>query len=246
MAVIWRKDAGGVHYEVRTAGKTTRLYTNGVLHTQHNPSRLLTGSVWDLLLLPALLLPRDKVRRVLVLGVGGGAVIHQLLRLFPAVQVTAVELNPVHVSVARRFFGLGDPRLHIVCENAVTWLALYDGEPFDLVIDDLFGDRDGQPCRAVDANTDWFDLLAMPLSPGGVLAMNFATQREVRASAWGHGERAVRRRFPGALSLATPGCENRVAVFLPRVVSASELRNAVAAEPLLSGPLLRYGARLLR
>lgn len=246
MAVLWRKDAGGVHYEVRTAGKTTRLYTNGVLHTQYNPARLLTGSVWDLLLLPAFLLPREGVRRVLVLGVGGGAVIHQLLRLFPAVEVTAIELNPVHVSVARRFFGLRDPRLQIVRDNAVTWLALHDGEPFDLVIDDLFGDRDGQPCRAVDADADWFDLLAQALSPRGVLAMNFATQREMRASAWGQGERTVRRRFPGALALATPGCENRVAVFLPRVVAASELRTSVAAEPLLSGPLLRYGARLLR
>lgn len=246
MAVIWRKDAGGVHYEVRTAGKTRRLYTNGVLHTQYNPSRLLTGSVWDLLLLSAFLSPRETLRRALVLGVGGGAVIHQLLCMFPAVEVTAVELNPVHVSIARRFFDLRDPRLHIVCDNAVTWLAFYDGEPFDLVIDDLFGDLDGQPCRAVDADADWFDLLAQVLSPCGVLAMNFATQREMRASAWAQGDPSVRWRFPGALSLATPGCENRVAAFLPDMIAVSELRRTVAAEPMLSGPLLRYGARQLR
>lgn len=246
MAVIWRKDANGVHYEVRTAGNTKRLYTNGVLHTQYNPSRLLTGSVWDLLMLPSLLLPRERLRRVLVLGVGGGAVVHQLLRLFPLVEVTAVELNAVHVAVARRFFGLRDKRVTLVCENAVTWLALYDGEPFDLVIDDLFSDHDGQPRRAVAADADWFDLLATPLSAQGMLTMNFATQREVRASAWGKGEQSTRRRFPAALSLTTPGCENRVLSFPPGLPTAGDLHAAVAREPRLSGRMLRYGARLLR
>ena len=72
MALLWEKRAGGVCYQVRTAGNTVRLYTNGVLHTQYNPTRLLTGSVWDLLLLGALFVPRERMRRVLLLGVGGG------------------------------------------------------------------------------------------------------------------------------------------------------------------------------
>lgn len=248
MAILWRKALDGVRYEVRSAGRTVRLYTNGVLHTQYNPARLLTGSVWDLLLLGALTQPRARIRRVLVLGVGGGAVIRQLLHLLPDAHVTGVELNPVHIDLARRFFGLRDARVELHCENAITWLALYDGEPFDLVIDDLFGERDGEPCRAVNADADWFDLLVTHLRPHGTLVMNFAGPEEVRRCAW-RGDRALRRRFPAALSLSTPTCENRVVAFLPAVATrgganpASSLAAVVAAEPQLRGPLLRYRAR---
>jgi spermidine synthase len=245
MAVLWERRHGGVHYEVRSAGKTLRLYSNGVLHTQFNPSRLLTGSVWDLMLLGALTLPREQVRRVLMLGVGGGAVIRQLLAVFPQVEITGIELNPVHLGVARRFFGLRDERVQLHEDNAVTWLALYDGEPFDLIIDDLFGERGGAPCRAVDADADWFDLLATHLADDGVLVMNFAEGAEVRASDWGQrGESA--RRFPHALSLSTPTCENRVVTFSPRAVSAAGLALELRDIPAIRPSQLRYRARELR
>lgn len=244
MAVLWRKEAGGVRYEVRSAGRTLRLYANGVLHTQHNPARLFTGSVWDLLVLPALLLPRPP-RRALVLGVGGGAAVHQLLRLFPDIAITAVELNPVHLSVARRFFGLRDARVTLVQDNAVTWLAMREGEPFDLVVDDLFGEQDGQPCRAVEADDDWFDLLATHLAPGGLLVVNFPDARAVRASAWGQGG-GVRGRFPAALSLATPTCQNRVVAFLPAAAGAADLRRALAVAAVPGARDLRWRASRLR
>lgn len=254
MALLWERASGGVHYQVRSAGRTLRLYTDGVLHTQYNPARLLTGSVWDLLLLPALLVPPARLRRVLVLGVGGGAVIRQLLELFPGVQVVGVELNAVHLAVARRWFGLRDARVELVHADAVAWLAGYAGEPFDLVIEDLFGERDGEPCRAVAADATWFASLLQPLAPHGVLAMNFAGAAEVRASAWGRAVRGdaqerqlrwLRRRLPAALSLATPTCENRVVTFLPQPATVAGLRAAVAAEPALCSPLLRWDARAL-
>lgn len=246
MAVLWERKHKGVHYEVRSAGKTLRLYSNGVLHTQFNPTRLLTGSVWDLMLLGALLLPRERVRRVLVLGVGGGAVLRQLLQVFPQVEITGVELNPIHLAVARRFFGLRDERVQLHEDNAITWLALYDGEPFDLIIDDLFGERDGAPCRAVDADADWFDLLATHLAGDGALVMNFAEGAEVRASAWGRGERGAAARFPYALSLSTPTCENRVVTFSPAPVHVTALAATVLAIPEIRPAQLRYRARELR
>lgn len=67
MAIIWSRCLGGVHYEVRSAGNSLRLYTDGVFHSQYNPYRLITGHVWDLLMLPALFYPANKIKRVLVM-----------------------------------------------------------------------------------------------------------------------------------------------------------------------------------
>ena len=55
MALIWKTELQGGHYEGRRAGRTLRLYANGVQHSEFHPKRLVTGSVWDLLWLPALL-----------------------------------------------------------------------------------------------------------------------------------------------------------------------------------------------
>lgn len=242
MALLWEKQAGGVHYEVRTAGGSLRLYTNGVLHTQHNPKRRWTGSVWDLLTMTTLLLPPARIRRVLVLGVGGGAAIRQLLAFFPAAHIIGVELNPVHVQVAKRFFGLRDARVELVCANAVTFLALYDGEPFDLVIDDLFGDRDGVPCRAVTADADWLDLLATHLAPTGQLTINFAGSADAGRAPW---REVFARRFATVLSLSTPGCENRVLGFLPLAAVVADLQQVLAAQPEQARHAPRFRARVL-
>ncbi|MFP5441909.1 MAG: spermidine synthase [Gammaproteobacteria bacterium] len=243
MAVLWQKRIDGVRYDVRSAGNTVRLYTNGVLHTQYNPQRLATGSVWDLLTIGALLLPPASVRRVLVLGVGGGTAIRQLLEFFPQARVTGIELNPVHLQLAKRFFALDDPRVELVCADAIAWLAMHDGEPFDLIIDDLFGERDGVPCRAVRADADWLDLLVSQLEPCGMLTMNFPDRREATRAPWREvfvGRRG-RPRFPLVLSLATPTCENRVLSFVPRAGSVAGLRRAVVARDFAA----RYSARAL-
>ncbi|MFZ5724130.1 MAG: spermidine synthase [Pseudomonadota bacterium] len=247
MAVVWQKRVDGVRYELRRAGRTLRLYTNGVLHTQYNPQRLATGSVWDLLTMAALLLPPEQVRRVLVLGVGGGAAIRQLREFFPQAHITGIELNPVHLQVAQRFFGLDAPAggsLELVCDNAINWLALYDGPPFDLVIDDLFGERDGVPCRAVRADADWLDLLVTHLGKRGLLTVNFADRREAAQSPWRSvfgSEKRRRARFPAVLSLSTPGCQNRVLSFLSQAGTVAGLRQAVTTRRFTA----RYAARRL-
>ncbi len=150
MAVLWEKRVNGVSYEVRTAGRTRRLYSDGVFHSQYNPARPVTGHVWDLLMIPAFFHAPGSVRRVLVLGVGGGAVIALLQRFVAPRAMVGVELNPLHLFVARRFFGITQRSVHLVRADARTWIRDYDGPPFDMIIDDLFGEQNGEPVRAVE------------------------------------------------------------------------------------------------
>lgn len=68
MSLIWSKNVSGVQYEVRSAGSSKRLYTNGVFHSQYNPVQKITGHVWDLLMIPAFFYPQNTIKKVLVLG----------------------------------------------------------------------------------------------------------------------------------------------------------------------------------
>ncbi|UCE90468.1 MAG: methyltransferase domain-containing protein [Pseudomonadota bacterium] len=249
MAILWQRSINGRQYEVRSAGNTRRLYTDGVFHSQFNPRNPLCGGVWDLLLLPALFSSSGAIQRVLVLGVGGGAVIHQLARHVTPREIVGIELNPVHLTIARRFFGLARRNVALVQADARRWLRDYDGPPFDLIIDDLYGEQDGEPLRAVAANAPWFTLLHRRLSAHGTLVFNFVSRDALRRCGY-FVDRRVSRRFRSAWQFTTPLHENRVAAFLRGESYARVLRNNLKAAPGLGNALatgrLRYCARAMR
>lgn len=212
MAILWEKKQHGVLYQVRTAGKTRRLYADGVCHTQYHPDKIVTGSVWDLLLLPALFLSPDKKKNVLVLGLGGGALIHLFQHFIKPDRVVAVELDQTHIYVAKRFFKLNNKSVEIVHSDAHAWLHQYKGPPFDIIIDDLFSHQDGIPQRAVDANQSWLDALTNNLSKEGLLVMNFADRQEFMASAYRKSPQ-MGKRFSSIYQFSNRLLENRILAF---------------------------------
>jgi spermidine synthase len=246
MSIVWEQVRGGTRYQVRRAGGSLRLYTNGVLHSQYNPARPLTGSVWDLLTVPAFLLAPGAVRRVLVLGIGGGAVIQQLRHFVQPHTVLGVELSAVHLTIARRFFGVRGEGVRLVRADAVQWLRAYRGAPFDLVVDDLFGDVHGQPVRAVAADRRWSALLLRHLTPHGIVVVNFPTRQELEASAL-LCEPRIRACFASAFRLSTAQNDNAVGAFCRMPTSSRQLRERLRKTPGLDPrrSRLRYRIRSL-
>jgi len=248
MAIEFEQRYQGRLYQVRSAGRTRRLYTDGVFHSQYNPAHGVTGSVWDLLFLPSRFYQPEEIKRVLVLGVGGGAVIHMLNRFMAPENVVGVELSELHIKLARRYFGLKYTNLELVCANAIDWIINYQGEPFDLIIDDLYFEEDGQPQRAIEADASWFDLLMEHLSEEGALVMNFVNYQEWRQSAW-YSEDFVRESFDSVYQFATPTCHNAVVGFLRKTTETRMLRQSLRQEPLLNperaGCRLRYAVKKL-
>jgi spermidine synthase len=219
-------------YQVRSAGRTLRLYTNGVLHSQYNPARPATGSVWDLLLLPAFFYAPGELRRVLVLGVGGGAVIRQLQQFVQPELIVGVELSAVHLSIARRFFGVQGEGVVLQQADAVEWLRAYRGPAFDMLVDDLFADCDGEPQRAVFADAGWVSSLSRCLNPHGMIVSNFASTPELEVSAY-LTQAACRRRFRSAFHLSTPQVYNAVGAFLKQPATTRQLRERLKRLPAL-------------
>lgn len=225
MALVWEAFNGEDHYQVRNAGQSIRLYKNLVFHSQWNETRPLSGGVWDLLFIPSLFAEENSIKRVLVLGVGGGAVIRQYTTLLASVdEVVGVELDPMHLQIAREYFGLDRPSVKLIEADAIQWVRDYRGPKFDVVIEDLFTESEGEPVRIAAADKSWFQSLRKLMRPGGTLIINFEDTAQLRASG-----SAYLQALPGefvdsryAFSLPTYG--NCVGAFLATEVDPKALR----------------------
>jgi len=248
VSILWEKDVGSTNYQLRQAGNSLRLYTNGVFHSQYNPGRPITGSVWDLLFLPAFFYPPGSIRRVLVLGVGGGAVIQQLRRFIEPDSIVGIELSATHLYLAKRFFGVRGNDVELVRADAVDWVNQYRGPVFDIVIDDLFGHADGETQRSVFADPAWVSSLSRCLSSDGMIVCNFTSRLELMVSAYlGHG--TLRKSFNSAFYLATAQNYNAVGAFLKKPATTRQLRDRLKRIPQLDprrpSSRLNYSIRTL-
>ncbi|VAX07932.1 hypothetical protein MNBD_GAMMA25-1162 [hydrothermal vent metagenome] len=247
MAVIWRKKHEGSIYEVRAAGRSRRLYTNGVFHTQYNPARVVTGGIWDLLMIPAFFKPLEEIKRVLVMGVGGGAVIRQLNRFTSPDSIIGIELNPIHLYVAKKYFGVGNSEAELIEADAVAWLKEYSGPPFDLIIDDLFTEEEGEPVRAVAADSDWLKLITDNLNKNGMLVMNFISSETLKSCALFN--KTKNPFYHAAFQISMPIYDNAIGIFLGFDATSTDLRMNLKSQPRLGASLnnnnLNYTIRRL-
>jgi len=222
-----------------------RLYTNGVLHTQYHPDYVFGGGVWDLLGLPALWRAGSRFSGILLLGLGGGAVVRQLHELIDWERFVAIERNPVHLDIARRFFGLDRVPAELLELDAATWIKAYRGARFDLIIDDLFSDHLGEAKRAVRFSRSWYASLRRLLSENGMLVVNFADSRDLAYRLRGIAGRG--RDFKRVYRLTVPAYGNAVAVFVRGEHTPEQLHTAVKAlGPKRRRARLRYHLEELR
>ena len=243
MALIWQRERAGNRYQVRTHGASVRLYSNGVFHSQWNPRDPLKGSLWELLLLPVFFLTRERAQRILVLGVGGGAVIRLLQEFLQPQRIVGVDIDPTHLEISRRFFGVCGAEL--VCADARAFVreqqVTGSGACFDVIIDDLFGHVDGEAIRAVPADQSWCEGLLELLADDGIVIGNFASRRELLGSGWRSS--ALREMLAGAWTADLPEYENSVGVFSRKPLAKSALTSQAPAPLNPANPHRKLTAR---
>lgn len=85
------------------------------------------------------LLPRDfQPESILFLGLGGGSVIKWLARRYPQTKLTAVEIDPVMIEIAREHFGIGKVKnLTLINDDAVNFVK-QTKEKFSLTLNDCY------------------------------------------------------------------------------------------------------------
>jgi spermidine synthase len=112
---------------------------------------------------------RPAARTMLFLGLGGGSAPKRIWRDLPGLKLQVVELDPVVVDVAHRFFGVpDDPRLAIAVSDGRQYLERHSGR-WDVIAIDTFYE-DGVPFHLT--TREFLELAHARLSPGGVIVTN--------------------------------------------------------------------------
>jgi spermidine synthase len=162
------------HIQVRRAqdGLVTLIFADSL-----NPATqtaLYPDRPHDLILpyakaMAATFLFQPQPKRVLIIGLGGGALPSFLRKHYPDTHVTVVELDPKVIEVAKQFFGFKeDEKLKAVAGDGRKFIETTD-QAYDLIILDAYG-PDSIP-KAL-ATREFLEAVKKRLADGGIVASN--------------------------------------------------------------------------
>jgi spermidine synthase len=110
-----------------------------------------------------------ELRSILEIGFGGGRTAWYLHRSLPDIPVVSVELDPVVVDLARKYFGIADePKFSVANEDGRQFLAHSD-ECYDVILLDAFH---GPSVPFHLLTREFYGVVKQHLAEGGVLVQN--------------------------------------------------------------------------
>lgn len=159
--------ATGPHVEVIDDRGRPALAIDGAVQSVAVGEGAAPSGYW-----PAML-PDQAPREALLLGLGGGTIVHLLVGAFGPLPIVGVDDDSGVVELARTHFGLDLPNLQIVVGDAFAYVAGAAGR-FDFVCVDLY--RDGAIPAEVCASRFLAHVRRL-LRPGGTATFNLARDR---------------------------------------------------------------------
>ncbi len=118
-----------------------------------------------------------QMERVLMIGLGGGTFTSLLRRHYPDLWIDAVEIDPVVVEAAKKFFGVQEDsrfRIHVADGADFIERASY---PYDLIFLDAYT-QDGLPSHL--ATVEFFNTVKARLSDNGVVVINLYSGENIK------------------------------------------------------------------
>lgn len=109
------------------------------------------------------------VRKILVLGLGGGTVVKVLNKFFPEAQIVAIDIDPVIVEAGKKYLDLETAKNLRIIIGDVFGTSIKLGEDYDLIVVDLFT---GYEINDNLSDTKFLKSLSSRLSKNGRLIFN--------------------------------------------------------------------------
>ncbi len=154
---------------------------------------------------------RPKQEDVLIVGLGGGAMVHFLQHYDPSVNVDAVEIDPVVVQIAEEYFGTrSSERTRIITEDAFRFLRETD-RLYDVIYMDAFlkpsDDTDSTGVAMRLKTIEFYRNVQRRLKPDGLVVFNLNSHRGLSDDI-----ETIRRAFANTYVFSVPGAGNTVVV----------------------------------
>ncbi len=210
-------------------GEEVEFRVTGAIHAWWGRAQFLTGLAWDAIAAGVLSHPSRAPRSLLMLGLGGGTSLRTLQHLCPQLAVTAVEIDPEMVALARRHMDLDALGMELVVGDAYAWLRA-NRQAFDVVFDDVYGVTSTDVARPLASPESLLPDLARSLQPAGIFAANLVTgpgHRRVQSEF----RRFFRENFAEVRSITTPASLNECLVGGPQLRPWQPLRALAQAFP---------------
>jgi spermidine synthase len=237
MAGLYAPRTAASRVEVKVGRKGRALRINGTFASWYQPGRAQTGSVWDALVAPLLLLPASRRRSVLILGLGGGSAARIVRALAPRAEIIGVECDPEVVRAAREHFDLDEIGVRVVEADARSYLGS-TRRRFDAVLEDVFVGSARSVRKPAWLPAPGLARAARLVARGGLLVSNTIDENAAVVA-------EMRRLYPATLGIDIEDFDNRIVVGGPAVISGRLLRAAVANDRVLSPTLPQLRFRML-
>jgi len=154
---------------------------------------------------------RPKPERVLIVGLGGGSMVHFLRRYDPGVRVDAIEIDPVVVDIAKKYFGVrADDKVKILTGDGIKYLQTTESR-YDVIYMDAFlkpsgqTDNTGAPLRL--RTLDFYRDVQKRLNPKGLVVINLNPHPDIDEDL-----RTIRAAFRHVYVFHLPNLQGKVVV----------------------------------
>ncbi len=147
-------------------GHGRNRYTESVIDLKHRDELVVTYTRY---MTSALAFNPNPVRRVALVGLGGGRTISYLVSGMPNMVADVAEIDPAVISLAKKYFGTqSTPRLRIHAKDGRIFLR-QSRDKFDLILLDAYRG----PFVPFHLTTkEFYQLAKSKLGPAGVVAQN--------------------------------------------------------------------------
>jgi len=119
----------------------------------------------------------DKPKRMLVIGLGGGSIPNFLHKYYPDTHIDVVDIDPVVVDVAKKYFGFSpDKTLQVHVADGRAFIEKCR-EPYDIIFLDAYGAED---IPYALATREFLAAVRKATAPKGLVATNLMTRSSNR------------------------------------------------------------------
>lgn len=229
------------YIQVVRVGRETQLVLNeGVgIHSIYTPNKILTQGPWDYFMVAPYFnnppFTASQVKKVCIIGLGAGTIPREMSAAYGPIQIDGVEIDGEIVNLARQYFSMNEPNLHVIVQDGRYYLRT-TSQRYDIIGMDAYQ----QPYIPFQLTTnEFFQEVRDHLTPTGVAVINVGrTGTDFRlVNALSETMRTV---FPNVYIIDSQRFSNSLVIGTNQ---ATQFTNFINNTEDLSNPLLQDVAR---